>query len=380
MNRHWRIDTRAVSVCTAVHAPCAFTVPVDRQLQTHGERGLLRLVNLRSGRSVEAQWHEGCVWAIVAPEDAAGQWVVATDEQPAPARLRAYRDRRTRQILIAEDNEPILQYNYWTVDRPDRHAQVSAENRIYSRARSDYIHPLYGASGEVMTEDWPIDHPHHRGIYWAWPEVDYRGERGDLHALQRVFAYPTGRYRVVDGAVFAQVEAESLWRWDGQEPVVQEWAIIRAYRRSAQGRCIDLTFHITALKEPVLLARRGTNAYGGLNMRLSAIQGQRFIKHTESKQAWAGAFGVFPGGKGEAGILIFPHAGNPHHPPDWVEYPNLNWLQPTFPSAETRYELRPGHPLTLRYRLWIRRGGEPEPAVWQSQWQAYHQAMEVEQS
>jgi AcrR family transcriptional regulator len=34
--------------------------------------------------------------------------------------------------------------------------------------RSCYIHPLYGLDGEVMTEDFPVDHRHHRGVFWAW--------------------------------------------------------------------------------------------------------------------------------------------------------------------------------------------------------------------
>ncbi|MCL6475918.1 MAG: PmoA family protein [Firmicutes bacterium] len=93
------------------------------------------------------------------------------------------------------------------------------------------------------------------------------------------------------------------------------------------------------------------------------------------KQAWAGAFGVFPGAKETGGLLIFPHAENPHHPPDWVEYPDLNWIQPTFPAAGVRYELKPGKPLTLRYRLWVWNGEEPPQDVWQAHWNAYHLAV-----
>ena len=33
--------------------------------------------------------------------------------------------------------------------------------------RANYIHPLYGLDGEVLTEDFPRDHPHHRGVFWA---------------------------------------------------------------------------------------------------------------------------------------------------------------------------------------------------------------------
>jgi hypothetical protein len=28
--------------------------------------------------------------------------------------------------------------------------------------------------GEMLTRDWPEGgHPHHRAIFWAWPEVEY---------------------------------------------------------------------------------------------------------------------------------------------------------------------------------------------------------------
>lgn len=355
----------------ACEVPIRLELPRSRAWCRAAEEGRLRLVDTRSRREVEVQRHDGYLWVMVPYADVLKRWSLRISPEPSPARIRAYRDRATRQIVIEENGRPVLQYNYWTVDRPDRHAQVSPENRIYSRPHSNYIHPLYGLAGEVMTEDWPVDHPHHRGIYWAWPEVDYRGERGDLHALQRVFAYPTGRYRVTEGAVFAQIDAENVWRWENSDPIVLEWTRIRAYRRTEQGRCIDLTFFLTALKQPVLVARRGTNLYGGLNMRLSAIQNQKFVMHTEGKQAWAGAFGVFPGGNQPSGLLILPGVENPYHPPEWVEYPNLNWIQPTFPASGLRHELQPGKPLVLRYRLWIHQGSEPSPDFWQMLWQAY---------
>ena len=42
-------------------------------------------------------------------------------------------------------------------------------------ARSCYIHPLYSLDGEVLTEDFPADHLHHHGLFWAWPAVEVRG-------------------------------------------------------------------------------------------------------------------------------------------------------------------------------------------------------------
>ncbi len=269
-------------------------------------------------------------------------------------------DKAMGQYLIRESGTPVLRYNYQAIAPGDLLAKIKEANRKYARPRSDYIHPLYGLKGEELTLDWPVDHPHHRGIYWAWPEVDYRGERGDLHALQRVFARPTDACRTQDGPDSARIEAENLWRWEDQEPIVRELAVIRAWRSTPTGRFIDLEFHFTALKEEVALARRETNLYGGLNIRLAPVKQQeiRFFNDppgTTPRRAWGDVSGVFSAAA-VTGLAVFQMPSNPDYPGDWVPYPELNWLQPTFPAAGTRYVLKPDQPLTLTFRLWIHPG------------------------
>jgi hypothetical protein len=194
--------------------------------------------------------------------------------------------------------------------------------------------------------------------------VDWRRQRGDLHALQLVFARPTGRCAVTSGPLFAQIDAENVWRWQDREEIVRERAIIRAWRETAQGRLLDLEFHFTALRAPVLLARRGTDKYGGLNVRLAAVKDQKICKHTAPPEAsvrpsWADLSGVFSGAASPAGVCILQNMANPNYPGDWVDYPELNWLQPTFPAAGTRFALEPGRTLVLRFRLWIHPGATP---------------------
>jgi hypothetical protein len=57
--------------------------------------------------------------------------------------------------------------------------------------RANYIHPLYGLDGEILTEDFPADHPHYRGVFWAWHQV-WLGDKklGDSWAAQD---YPSRR-------------------------------------------------------------------------------------------------------------------------------------------------------------------------------------------
>jgi hypothetical protein len=281
------------------------------------------------------------------------------------------------QFEIVESGTHVLRYNYRTVDPGEVAGKVSEANRIYARARSDYIHPLWGLGGEELTKDWSLDHPHHRGIYWAWPEVDFGTNRADLHALQGVFARRTGRIRVYGGPVFAEIEAENDWLWEDREVIVRETATIRAYRRERQGRFIDLSFRFVGLRPGITIARRGTDKYGGLNIRMATPEGQSIsvlsdVVGNHPRRAWSDLSGVFGGQGAVSGMVVLQHAANPDYPGDWVQYPELSWCQPTFPASGSRFPLLPDKPLVLRYRLWVHNGGTPETETLRMAWDSFH--------
>ena len=291
--------------------------------------------------------------------------------------MQARQDPASGQIDISESGKPVLRYNYKTIEPGELLDKVTPANRIYARARSDYIHPLFDLNGEALTRDWPVDHPHHRGIYWAWPEVGYGTNRGDLHALQKVFARPTGKVRLHSGPAFAQVEAENLWLWEDREPIAREEVIIRASCATAQGRVIDLAFRFTALKEGVTIARRGTDKYGGLSLRMATPASQVISVHTDPshaapRRAWSDLSGVFGGANVASGLTVLQHQRNPDYPGDWEQYPELSWCQPTFPAAGARYTLRRDQPLLLRYRLFVHAGAKPDERVVMTLWDSFH--------
>jgi hypothetical protein len=298
--------------------------------------------------------------------------------QPAPgASVLAVRKLGDPGPLeIVDGDLPVLRYNYQIVTEPaDAKDRISEGNRKYAVPRSDYIHPLYGPKGEILTDDWVPDHPHHRGIYWAWPEVDWQGKRGDLHALQQVFARSTGKVSIEQGKDFVQIEAENEWRWEDRTPIVREIAIIRAHSRTGNGRAIDLQFRFTALDADVQVARRGQSHYGGLNIRLSPAQDQQIATFTDPPEAtprrsWAHRSGTPQGGSSVVGLTILQNSLNPDYPGDWVQFPNIFWVQPTFPASGTRYTITKDRPLELRYRLWIHEG-KLESESLQSLWSTY---------
>ena len=232
------------------------------------------------------------------------------DASPAAATVKVHKLAALGPWEIVEGDKPVLRYNYQMVHEPaDVKPLVSAANRRYAVDRCDYIHPLYGHGGEVLTEDWPKEHPHHRGIYWAWPEVDWQGRRGDLHALQEVFARPTGKIRAVEGPGFAQIEAENNWCWKGETPIVREEITLRAWRETERGRRIDVQLCFTAIDAEVQVARRGRAHYGGLNLRFSPLAAQKIATLTDPptavpRMAWAQRSGLLPGGRPVAMTIL----------------------------------------------------------------------------
>lgn len=284
-------------------------------------------------------------------------------------------DEPSGRVTITEAGKTVLVYHYKNVPVPADFS-CAAESSKYAVARSNYIHPLYGLDGVSLTSDWSKDHPHHRGIYWAWPEVGYKGETGDLHALQRVWARPAGKIETRNGDGWAEIEAENRWMWEDKTPIVHETAIIRSWQAGAQGRWIDLTLRFEALEDGVTLARRGTKHYGGMNVRLAKIAEMQLLNHadpegTSPRMAWQLATGLCPGGSAPMSLSVFEQSANSGYPADYVPYPDLPWFQPAFPHAGTRHALEKTRPLTLRYRFWIRGGKAPDEKDLREQWNIY---------
>lgn len=330
---------------------------------------------------------------MILPEGGPGprKFKLIESESPLDALMKATMDSRG-QVIIEEDGKKVLQYNYKTIyekdvvrlvdEKLEEHIRTEKDTfvttSIYAVPRSDYIHPLFGLEGEMLTRDWPEGgHPHHRAIFWAWPEVEYGSERGDIYALQRVFARPTGKIDYTGGPVFAQVVANNIWMWENTEPIVREQAIIRVYRAISSSRIIDLTIKLDAIKDSITIATRETDSYGGLNLRMMTPESQEISYFTgeagsKPRRAWSDFNGIFEGNESTSGLMVLQHQDNPDYPGDWVEYPDLAWVQPTFPASGSRYPLSTDKTLILRYRLIVHAGGKPDVDISEKRWDAYH--------
>lgn len=380
------------------------------------KQGYLSLAGLNSGKSIPVQLENileddsfEIVFILPEGEYETDNYKLKISDSKPKDEVITFTDNFTEQVVVEESGRKVLQYNYHTVyekdvirpeskketemtyslmsgvyydeylkAHPELEKNDTTTSRIYSVPRSDYIHPLYGLNGEMLTNDWPDgEHPHHRGIFWAWPEVEYGNKRGDIYALQRVFARPTGNIELTSGPVYAQINAENIWIWEENDSIVQEHAIIRIYRSTTNSRIIDLTIILRALKDSISIATRFTNSYGGLNIRLQTPQSQDISYFTDEPgskpvRAWSDFNGIFEENTAKSGLMVLQHQSNPEYPGSWRDYPDLAWVQPTFPTPGTRYMLSKEVPFTLKYRFIIHTGGKPSDEISSGSWDKYN--------
>ena len=64
-------------------------------------------------------------------------------------------------LQLAENGKPVYVYNFGDILKPGFPEHL---------CRSTYLHPVYALPDGTpcVTDDFNKDHPHHRGIFWAW--------------------------------------------------------------------------------------------------------------------------------------------------------------------------------------------------------------------
>jgi hypothetical protein len=239
--------------------------------------------------------------------------------------------------------------------------------------RANYIHPLYGLDDEILTEDFPPDHPHHRGVFWAWHQV-WLGDRklGDNWATQDFFwdVYDTGILTIDSQSRALQLhvywKSPHLTDANGkQQPFVKETTTIRIHRAENDIRKIDFQIELLALKDDMRLGgSEDAKGYGGLTTRIPLPDGLEFtgtngpVEPTNlSVEAgpWLDLSGNLGGNGRISGLAILCHKSSPGYPQRWILRRKGSAQNPVYPGRHP-VPLSHEEPLILRYRLIIHRG------------------------
>jgi hypothetical protein len=268
-------------------------------------------------------------------------------------------------LHVSDAGRPVLAYNYGLRLEPG----VDESYR-----RSSYVHPLHGPDGEVLTADFPADHRHHRGLYWAWPGVWLGAERVDQWHLRGLWTYFEAWLGQEAGRCHAEIGVRNGWYDAGRRRVLDETAWLRVRPFDGTGRVIDADLTFAATTVPVTLQGQPDQdkGYGGFQYRPAAApdiaittESQSLVKEEATDRVparWADYSARFSGTAKRSGFAILAPPDHPGGAPGWTVR-HYGFLGVAWPGLE-RVTLAPGgKPLHLRYRVYVHRGDAAEGRV-----------------
>lgn len=263
------------------------------------------------------------------------------------------------KVVVTEDGRPVLTYNYGRMDPPEG---LDAEKYW----RSSYIYPVYDLAGENISEDFPSDHYHHRGIFWSWPECrvgDRKMDTWTLGGVRQVFE--KWLYQEAD-ADAAKLVVQNVWQFDDDpEPKVREIVSITVHKSGEGSRVIDFALRFeTVTKETVTFKGAVGKGYGGFKFRLNA-ENKPFDFFTDdglhendtfvTTTPWVDAVWTSEESGNRQGVAIFQHSSNPGYPHDGWMLRHYGIVGPAWPLEED-YTLVSGDSFGLEYRVVIHDG------------------------
>jgi hypothetical protein len=261
-----------------------------------------------------------------------------------------FRDATPESVELTDGGKPVFAYI---------HGMTLANGAPESRRRSGYLHPVYAPDGTVLTDDFPRDHYHHRGIFWAWPIVRAGGAKYDPWLVEEGFKTRFVRWVAREArAGSARLAVENGW-FAGDKKLVKETVEIATQPARDMRRTMDFSIALEAVGAPVELEGEPTEekGYGGFSVRFAPRQ-STVVTTDKDVQArdtdmvphpWAQLEGTFGGRR--AGLRIDIDPANRGFPNGWC-LRNYGFLGVNFPGRKT-FTLKPGAPLVLKYRVTV---------------------------
>jgi hypothetical protein len=284
-------------------------------------------------------------------------WLVGFAAVAAEPALR-WKDIGEGRMELLDRGRVALVYNYG----PQLKAGAPENKR-----RCCYIFPVYTPAGVSMLDDFPQDHWHHRGLFWAWPIIETEGARYDgwmmFTSQERAAQAPVTRANGRE----ARLETRNVWEAGGKD-IVRERLLLTILPARGGTRQMEVELTWEAIHAPVTLAGspEAGKSYGGLCARFAPREKTilRADNHVVEKDedlaphGWAELDAVY-GGK-RAVLRITPDERNPGVPYQWC-LRHYGFVGASFPgrsAAADHHTLEPGKPLTLRFRVLVSDVGE----------------------
>jgi len=240
--------------------------------------------------------------------------------------------------------------------------------------RGGYIHPVLTPSGRLVTDDYPSDHYHHHGIWFAWTKTEFEGAHPDFWNV----GDGTGKVELValnrpwGGPVHGGFESRQLYfalTGAARKAALNEDWDVRLYNVGQGGNDGKryFLFDIVATqqcmtKSPLVLEEY---RYGGMGVRghrnwkdkskvsFLTSEGKAREDGNATRGRWVRMSGLVDGEM--VGIAVLDHPSNFRSPQPLRLHPDDPYFNYA-PSQLGRFEIKPGERFVLRYRYVVADG------------------------
>ncbi len=283
--------------------------------------------------------------------------------------------REGKQVVIRSGEKEILRYQAEPGDLPRPEIPPLF-------IRGGYIQSIHTPAGHLITDDFPVNHLHHHGVWSPWTKTQFEGRHPDFWNM----GAGTGKVEFV--------ALDEVWQKDGKAgfkarhqfvdlttsppkvALFETWEIV--VRPSGNIYLIDFTSTQTCatdapLKLPLYhyggFGLRGNGAWNGAgNCKFLSASGLTDrVKLNTSREKWCWVGGQVDGDT--CGVTLLCQPTNFRFPQPIRVHPE----EPFFcfaPQQLGEMEIAPGKAYVARFRLVVA-DGEPDAKAAEARWQDY---------
>ena len=286
-------------------------------------------------------------------------------------------ERVGSKLKVTAGNKPLIEYQAEPGELP-------RDNIKPIFRRGGYLHPIYSLSGKVITDDFPPNHIHHHGVWFAWSNAEFEGRATDFWNMGdgkgHVEFVELGNTwsGVAHGGFTTKHRYVDLTSGSPKTALDEDWEVrilnrlrdqnFWVFDLSCTQRCASTTIKFPEYRYGGV-GLRGPWAWNGkdaVSFLTSDGVRDRVKSHT-MKARWCDMHGTIDGQP--VGIAVMGHPDNFRAPQPMRVHPS----EPFFnfaPQQAGDFELQPGKTYVARYRFVIH-DGAPDKDLLDRLWASY---------
>jgi hypothetical protein len=233
---------------------------------------------------------------------------------------------------------------------------------------TNYLHPVYSLNGDTLTEEFPADHPYHRGIFWTWHQLFVDDKSLGDGWINEGISQDVVNVRTEKSKEKAQINLEVMWKsstFQNGKPFMKEHTTIIVHPSESDIRKIDFEITLNSLVPGFQIGGSADEkGYGGLSARIKLPDGLIFTSEKGpvtpnelqiKAGPWMDFSADFGKNSGVSGLTILCHHTNPNYPEPWILRQKGSMQNIVFPG-QNRISVPVDKPVILRYRIIIHNG------------------------